>query len=139
MPNLRLFHLEGFLLLFCCLQVGELRAQPPGSWTQKASFGGGIRNGAVGFSIGSKGYVGTGNPGNSQPATNDFWEYDPTTNVWTQKANIGSSGRLGAIGFSIGNKGYLGTGHFQVSTNNYRGPLKTTISVFQVPSSSKTV
>ena len=29
------------------------------SWTRKADFGGSIRSGAVGFSIGSKGYVGT--------------------------------------------------------------------------------
>ena len=30
------------------------------TWTQKADFGGTARHGAVGFSIGSKGYIGTG-------------------------------------------------------------------------------
>ena len=30
------------------------------TWTQKANFGGTPRDGAVGFSIGSKGYIGTG-------------------------------------------------------------------------------
>ena len=30
------------------------------TWTQKADFGGTARYGAVGFSIGSKGYIGTG-------------------------------------------------------------------------------
>ena len=30
------------------------------TWTQKADFGGAARDGAVGFSIGSKGYIGTG-------------------------------------------------------------------------------
>ena len=30
------------------------------TWTQKADFGGGSERGAVGFSIGSKGYIGTG-------------------------------------------------------------------------------
>ena len=30
------------------------------TWTQKADFGGTARDGAVGFSIGSKGYIGTG-------------------------------------------------------------------------------
>ena len=30
------------------------------TWTQKADFGGTARCGAVGFSIGSKGYIGTG-------------------------------------------------------------------------------
>ena len=30
------------------------------TWTQKADFGGAARDSAVGFSIGSKGYIGTG-------------------------------------------------------------------------------
>ena len=30
------------------------------TWTQKADFGGTARDSAVGFSIGSKGYIGTG-------------------------------------------------------------------------------
>ena len=30
------------------------------TWTQKADFGGTTRSVAVGFSIGSKGYIGTG-------------------------------------------------------------------------------
>ena len=32
----------------------------PDTCTKKADFGGGDRGGAVGFSIGSKGYIGTG-------------------------------------------------------------------------------
>src|ERR1700712_5419805 len=32
-----------------------------GKWTQKADFAGGLRDRAVGFSIGNKGYIGTGN------------------------------------------------------------------------------
>src|SRR5205823_10618643 len=59
------------------------------------------------FSIGSKGYVGTG--AHDGPKR-DFWEYDPSTNVWTQKADFGGLPRLAAVGFSIGSKGYLGTG-----------------------------
>ncbi len=47
-------------------------------WTQKANFGGTARIGAVGFSIGNKGYIGTGMNGNGQPyAFMDLWEYDP--------------------------------------------------------------
>jgi len=42
---------------------------------------------------------------------NDFWEYDPATNVWVQKVNFGGDAREQAIGFSIGNKGYIGTGN----------------------------
>ena len=33
---------------------------PPTAWTQKADFGGTARDCAAGFSIGSKGYIGTG-------------------------------------------------------------------------------
>jgi len=79
-----------------------------GVWTQKANFGGGGRAGAVGFSIGTKGYIGTG--WNGSNFFSDFWEYDPSTNTWTQKADFGGAGRWDAVGFSIGNKGYVGTG-----------------------------
>jgi|ERR1035437_6044280 gliding motility-associated-like protein len=87
--------------------VGFVRAQ--GVWTQKANFGGVARYGAVGFSIGAKGYIGTGRDaiGNY---LQDFWEWDQATNVWTQKANFGGGTRYLATGFSIGTKGYMGTG-----------------------------
>jgi N-acetylneuraminic acid mutarotase len=79
------------------------------SWTQKADFGGAERSSAVGFSIGSKGYLGTGfaTDGNKR----DFWEYDPVANTWTQKANFGGTKRTLAVGFSIGTKGYIGLGN----------------------------
>lgn len=73
-------------------------------WTQKADFKGGTRMFATGFSIGNKGYIGT------SEFVNDFWEYDPETNLWTQKADFGGTLRNGAAGFSIGSKGYIGTG-----------------------------
>jgi len=82
-----------------------------GGWIQKANFTGN-RVWAVGFSIGNKGYMGTGvdyNASTSAPVHNDFWEYDLATNVWTQKANF-TGNRVGAVGFSIGSKGYMGTG-----------------------------
>jgi len=86
------------------------------AWAQKANFGGSARQNAVGFSIGSKGYIGTG----LDPSLkNDFWEYDPTTNVWTQKANFGGSARYAAVGFSIGSKGYIGTGRDGAYKNDF--------------------
>jgi N-acetylneuraminic acid mutarotase len=78
-------------------------------WTQKADFGGTARRGAVGFTIGTKIYIGTGSDENG--LTNDFWEYDPDSNVWTQKANFPGTARWDAVGFSIGEKGYIGTGY----------------------------
>ncbi len=79
------------------------------TWTQKTDFGGTARYGAVGFSIGSKGYIGTGDDGPSFKG--DFWEYDPVANIWTQKADFGGIVRSAAVGFSIGGKGYIGTGN----------------------------
>ncbi len=76
-------------------------------WTQKSNFGGTARHEAVAFSIGTKGYLGTGSDGMRQ---NDFWEWDQVSNVWTQKANFGGTARESAVGFSICTKGYLGTG-----------------------------
>ncbi|HYV92086.1 MAG TPA: MopE-related protein [Chitinophagales bacterium] len=79
------------------------------TWAQKASFAGSARYGAVGFSIGTKGYIGTGF--DFDDFTNDFWEYDPATNAWTQKASFGGAARYAAVGFSIGTKGYIGAGY----------------------------
>jgi hypothetical protein len=76
-------------------------------WTQKADFGGTARQYAVGFSIGTKAYLGTGWDGAYR---NDFWEYDPSANKWTQKADFDGTGRIEAVGFFIGAKGYIGTG-----------------------------
>jgi N-acetylneuraminic acid mutarotase len=81
------------------------------TWTQKADFGGGQRTDAFAFSIGNKGYVGSGNLGLS-----DFWEYDVASDTWQQKKNLPSPRRSEAIGFALNGKGYLGLG--LGSTNN---------------------
>jgi len=84
---------------------------PDGTWTQKADLGGKARYYAVGFSIDSKGYIGTGWDGSSDYS--DFWEYDPTVvpdGTWTQKADFGGGARDSVVGFSIDSKGYIGTG-----------------------------
>lgn len=80
-----------------------------GTWTPQANFDAGTRYGAFFFSIGSKGYVGTGTD-DTAPYKADFWEYDTKTNTWTQRADFGGGIRSYGIGFSVGNKGYAGTG-----------------------------
>ena len=77
------------------------------SWKRLADFPT-IRYKAASFSIGSKGYVGTGLTPDS--LKNDLWEYDPDKNTWIQMASLPAPGRRGAIGFSINQKGYLGSG-----------------------------
>lgn len=84
-----------------------------GNWTQKAACPGLSRHSAVAFTIGNKGYLGTGLC-YMTAILEDFWEYDPANNTWTQKANFGGGKRFEAVGFSIGNYGYVGTGE----TNN---------------------
>ena len=88
--------------------------QSTNAWTQKANFGGGARAYAAGFSIGTKGYVGTGVDNSANPAidivTNDFWEWSSTNDTWTQKANFPGVARAHACAFSVGMKGYMGMG-----------------------------
>ena len=53
--------------------------QDTNTWHQKANFGGNARVAAVSFSIGNKGYIGTGGDGTT--FYHDFWEYDPSENT----------------------------------------------------------
>ena len=111
------------------------------SWIQMSNFGGGVRNSAVSFSIGSKGYVGTGSPNNTGlNLQNDFWEFDPSTNIWTQKADFPGGARQAGIAFGINGKAYVGTGitspyilfndlyEYTPSTNTWVKKLKWQIS-----------
>jgi len=108
------------LVSICGLDSITLVAEPKGDlWTQKATLAGTSRIEAVGFSIGNKGYIGTGRNDNTGIIFKDFWEYDPNTDTWSQRANFGGGDRSSAVGFSIGNKGYIGTG-----SNGSGGKLK---------------
>ena len=79
-----------------------------GDWVELSDFDGIPRADAVAFSIGNKGYMGTGYDGDTRHV--DFWEYDPSRNTWTQLADFPGVARNGAIGFGTDTKGYIGTG-----------------------------
>ena len=66
-----------------------------------------VRSNAVGFVIGSKGYLATGQNG-SNLAT--VWEYDFATDLWTAKANFERSARNSAVAFTLGGRGFVATG-----------------------------
>ncbi len=83
---------------------------PLGTWTRKADVGDTARDQAFGFSIGNKGYVGTGTFAGSGNFYKDFWEFDAATDSWTRKADFGGGKRVGAAAFSIGGKGFAGIG-----------------------------
>ena len=76
------------------------------SWALKANFGGTSRYGASAFTVGGKGYVGTGYDGTLK---NDLWEYDPSADTWAAKAFYTFPCLFGTA-FSIAGYGYLGTG-----------------------------
>ncbi|MBK8414047.1 MAG: hypothetical protein IPL22_05735 [Bacteroidetes bacterium] len=92
------------ILFLCLLLVCSNSVLKANYWTQKADFGGTPRADATGFSIGNKGYIGTGYVGTY---ATDWWEYDLATNTWTQKANFGGSGIVESASFTIGSKGYI--------------------------------
>lgn len=77
-------------------------------WMELSEFKGDIREDAVGFSIGNKGYITTGWNGNY---LNDVWEYDINNDSWQQKSDFPGEPRRWAISFSLNNKGYIGTGY----------------------------
>ena len=79
-------------------------------WTRKSDFRGKGRYTVASFTVGNKGYTGTGWDQRT-PYYKDLWEYDPLTDAWTQKANFPGTARQSAVGFAIDNYGYLGTGH----------------------------
>ena len=81
------------------------------TWLQKKSLPAGMgRRQAISFSIGTKGYIGTGE--NNSMRLNDLWEYDQPTDTWTQKTNLPGATREDAAGFSICGKGYVATGGY---------------------------
>jgi len=79
------------------------------TWTKKSNFPGLGKMDQVGFTIGDKGYIGTGFGSNRN--TTEFWEYDPKLDKWTQMADFPGMARNGAIGFSIGDLGFIGLGN----------------------------
>ena len=96
------------IILFCSLLNAGNVLSAPDTWTQKTDLGGSGRYSSAGFSIGSKGYIGTGYTFDSvghNIKLKDFWEYDPASDTWTQKADLGGAARGEAKGISIGGKG----------------------------------
>ncbi|MCH1910579.1 galactose oxidase [Leptospira noguchii] len=83
-------------------------------WVSKLNFPGSARFGAVSFTIGSKGYLGTGATTDYSDGNNvksDFWEYNPTTDSWRKVAGLPTTKRRTyATSFVIGTTGYVGGG-----------------------------
>ncbi|MDB5012433.1 MAG: type sorting protein, partial [Daejeonella sp.] len=82
------------------------------TWAKMADFPGVPRtDGALGFGLLGKGYVGTGH--NHRIFLNDFWQYDPATDNWLQLGDFQGRATNQAFGVSTGTKGYIKTGDTQ--------------------------
>lgn len=81
-------------------------------WTKLASFPGPgyTTYDRTSFILNSKFYVGMGKSDYPYTQSNDFWYYDPVTNVWTKSFSAPTSGRYNSIGFVANNKVYIGFG-----------------------------
>jgi N-acetylneuraminic acid mutarotase len=79
------------------------------TWSHKANYPDSATSAAVGFSIGTKGYIYSGGSIYGYKSR-EFWEWDQTTNIWMRKADFPGTIRNGSVGFSIGTKGYIVTG-----------------------------
>lgn len=82
----------------------------PDSWLQKSSLPAQERIGAIAFSLGGFGYVGTG-VDSSGNLLNDLWKYDPSNDSWSQAATFTGSARKNAVAFVTDTFAYVGTGY----------------------------
>ena len=103
-------------------------------WNRKADFPGIARQSAASFSIGSKGYIGIGVSTFARTVTatfQDFWSYDPSTDIWTAISDFPGSARANASASANSTGGYLAFGemdsndltsefwHYNPSNNNW--------------------
>jgi hypothetical protein len=105
---IRRFSIFFLAVLFSCTGKEVLNSQS-GNWVSESQLNGPARSEAVSFVAGNLAYVGTGWDGLNN-RYNDFWSYDPVSNVWSQLTTIPGPGRSSAIAFSVNGKGYVGTG-----------------------------
>jgi hypothetical protein len=76
-------------------------------WTPRSAFPGTGRFAAMGFAIGSKGYIVGGSDGGYK---DELWQYDAASDTWWVKAPYGGGERRSPAGFVIANAAYVGTG-----------------------------
>ena len=115
----------------------------------KSQFWRNSQIGAVGFSIGNKGYIGTGNDWYYYGSRNDFWQYTPTCsappppinttpsanqNICTGHSTVLSASGLGTLGWYSSATGGNWLGGGSTSTT----PVLTSNTTFYVQDSTCT-
>ncbi len=86
-------------------------------WNQRADLDGLPRWGAMGFGIGTKGYICMGTDGANN--FNDLWEWDQVTDTWQQRASFPGISRREGVSFTIGDIGYVGFGRTGVGQDGF--------------------
>ena len=92
------------------------------SWTKKANYGGGARDGCFSFVINGYAYVGIGFNGSA--IVNDYWKYDPQADSWSNAGFFMGQPTLYPAYFVINNKAYICTNssylyQFDPATNQW--------------------
>lgn len=87
---------------------------PTGFGAKVSDFPGEARAEGKGFIINNKMYVGWGFSSSDRvdahDVADDFWEYDPSTNIWKERLNCSLAPEENSVGreaFSVGNTGYV--------------------------------
>ncbi len=89
--------------------------QDTGQWAPAKTFDGPGRIWAVSFSIGNRGFYGTGyNDG----YFDDWWEYSPDNDEWKARTRFQGARRGNGMGFSVKENGYLFTGIGRIVQND---------------------
>jgi N-acetylneuraminic acid mutarotase len=84
------------------------------SWTRKADYPGGMRDGVGVFVLGNKAYIG-GGLDSTFYGDLGFYSYDPSTDYWTQLSDLPVGPIIFPSMFTIGNYGYMTCGGIGVS------------------------
>ena len=88
------------------------------TWMQKDDFAGGMRRGAIGFSVAGYGYVGTGYDGNY---LKDFYRFDPNAaagSQWQIVNGFEGGKRVNGLAFVIDDVAYVCLGENNSSVTN---------------------
>jgi N-acetylneuraminic acid mutarotase len=120
-------------------ELGDWWEYDPDSdtWTQLSDFSGTARYNAIAFSIGSKGYVGTGYDGDNY--NSDFWEYDPADDSWKEIKSYPGEKIEEGLAFVINDQAYVCAGRNNGIYNNdfWKYDPSTTLWTKLVPSSEE--
>ncbi|MFN8355857.1 MAG: IPT/TIG domain-containing protein [Spirosomataceae bacterium] len=98
--------------------------------------------GAVGFSIGTKGFIGGGGSSSTSGFTSNFWQYDTQTAQWSSRLNYPKDGFYGGTAFVIGDVAYVGigkdnTGNFSNEFYKFNPTANTWTRLSNFPGSAK--